>query len=90
LRLIRNEINWDMLGARVEIIVSKIRTLWRLARTDGSYLSANDPRVIVVLGSAVRVEAVLVHCPEGVIDQWKERRIDQYTTLEEGASPQKR
>src|SRR6185437_9927327 len=34
----------DMLGARIEVIVSEKNVLRRRARTDGSYLSANDPR----------------------------------------------
>ena len=41
----------DMLGARVEI-VRKGTSRWRRARSDGSYASANDPRVIVGLGES--------------------------------------
>jgi len=47
----------DMLGASVAVVVTKTQTLRRRARTDGSYLSANDPRVLVGLGNATRVEA---------------------------------
>ena len=41
----------DMLGARVEVQRSAGPTLWRRARSDGSYASANDPRVLIGLGS---------------------------------------
>ena len=87
LRLIGKNINRDMLGAQVEIVISKERTLWRRVRTDGSYLSANDPRVIGGLGAALAVEAVRVRWPGGAIEEWKNPRIDQYITLREGASP---
>ena len=90
LRLIGQDIKRDMLGAQVEIVISKNQTLRRRVRTDGSYLSANDPRVVAGLGSAVQVEAVRVRWPDGAVDEWKDPRIDQYTTLQEGASPRKK
>ena len=42
----------DMLGARVEVRQREGPSLWRRARSDGSYASANDPRVLVGLGKA--------------------------------------
>src|SRR5215471_4580209 len=54
LRLIGRATPRDMLGARVEVVVSGKRSIWRRVRTDGSYLSAHDPRVIVGLGSMVK------------------------------------
>ena len=79
----------DMLGAQVEIIVSKNNVLWRRARTDGGYLSANDPRVLVGLGSATRVDSVRVHWPDGNVTEWKDPPVDRYTTLKEGTAPTK-
>src|SRR6202040_3986574 len=35
----------DMVGARVEVVRKGRSSLWRRARADGSYASANDPRV---------------------------------------------
>ncbi|MEP6707953.1 MAG: CRTAC1 family protein, partial [Pyrinomonadaceae bacterium] len=90
LRLIGKGKGREMLGAQVEIVVSKSRTQWRRARTDGSYLSANDPRVLVGLGSAVRVEAVRVRWPNGAVEEWKGPPVDQYTTLKEGTGSQKK
>ena len=40
----------DAYGAKVEIRRSGAPTLWRRVRADGSYLAANDPRVLVGLG----------------------------------------
>jgi hypothetical protein len=90
LRLIGKDAQRDMLGARVGIVISKNRTLWRRVRTDGSYLSANDPRVVAGLGNAVQVEAVRVRWPDGAVDELKDPRVDQYITLKEGASPHKK
>jgi len=89
LRLLGKGTNRDALGAQVEIVISKNNVLWRRARTDGSYLSANDPRVLVGLGSAARVESVRVHWPAGNVEEWKDPLIDQYMTWKEGAAPRK-
>ena len=90
LRVIDRKGGRDMLGARIEIVVTKANVLWRRVRTDGSYLSANDPRVLVGLGSSTRVDAVRVHWLDGTISEWKEPPVDRYTTLKEGALPPKK
>jgi len=74
----------DMLGAQVEIVVDEKNTLRRRVRTDGSYLSGNDPRVLVGLGQVSKVKAVRVFWPSGAVEEWKDLRVDQYTTLREG------
>jgi len=79
----------DMLGARIEVVIRKDNVLWRRARTDGSYLTANDPRVLIGLGSATRVEAVRVHWPDGKVEEWKELPVDRYTTLKQGTQSKK-
>lgn len=76
----------DMLGARVEIVVDENKVLRRRVRTDGGYLSANDPRVLVGLGAATRVKAVRVRWPGGVVEEWNDLPIDRYSTLKESFS----
>ena len=76
----------DMLGAQVEIVVDDKRILRRRVRSDGSYLSGNDPRVLVGLGAATRVKAVRVRWPDGAVEEWKELIVDRYTTLKEGTA----
>lgn len=73
----------DVLGASVEVVVTKNKTLRRRVRTDGSYLSANDPRVLVGLGSATRVEAVRVRWPDGSSDELRAPQVDRYTTIKQ-------
>jgi hypothetical protein len=71
----------DALGAQVEIVVKKNQILRRRVRTDGSYLSANDPRVLVGLGNATQVEMVRVRWPDGSAGEWKKPAVDKYITL---------
>src|ERR1051325_5669050 len=75
----------DMLGTQIEVIVSKNNVLRRRARTDGSYLSANDPRVLVGLGNATQVETVRVRWPDGSGEEWKDLKEDQYINLKQGS-----
>jgi hypothetical protein len=51
----------DAYGARVEVKRKDAPTLWRRVRTDGSYLSANNPRILIGLGSSVSSENLTVH-----------------------------
>jgi hypothetical protein len=71
----------DVLGARVDVVVTKDSVLRRRTRTDGSYLSGNDPRVLVGLGSATRIQSVRVRWPDGTVEEWKDLPVDKYTTL---------
>ncbi|HEX8139611.1 MAG TPA: CRTAC1 family protein [Pyrinomonadaceae bacterium] len=90
LRLTGKRLGRDMLGASVWVVVTQKQTLLRRARTDGSYLSSQDPRVLVGLGSAERVEAVRVRWPNGTVEEWKAPPIDRYLTLKEGTSAEKK
>ena len=76
----------DALGARVSVTASGGRTRWRRARADGSYASANDPRVLVGLGSSAGPVSVRVIWPDGRT-QDAHVEIDRYTTLVEGRTP---
>jgi enediyne biosynthesis protein E4 len=73
----------DLLGARVDVVLKKDQILRRRVRTDGSYLSANDPRVLVGLGKATQVEAVRVHWPGGSVAELKAPPVDRYTTIKQ-------
>jgi len=84
LRLVGTQAPRDMLGARVAIVRDTAPTLWRRARSDGSYASANDPRVLVGLGQSTSTPRVRVVWPGGATEEWSAVPIDQYTTLKEG------
>jgi hypothetical protein len=72
----------DMLGARVEI-VRKAGSLWRRVRSDGSYASANDPRVLAGLGDSAESVRVRVRWPDGRVEERSDLPIDRYSTVKE-------
>ena len=74
----------DMLGARIEVKRRQGPTLLRRVRSDGSYASANDPRVLVGLGESSEIPTVRVRWPNGRWERWSELPIDRCTTLREG------
>ena len=74
----------DMLGARVAVLRDGVPTLWRRARSDGSYASANDPRVLVGLGDSDAWPTVRVQWPDGAVEEWRDVAIDDWTTLRAG------
>jgi hypothetical protein len=73
----------DMLGARVEIARKGGSKRFRRARTDGSYGSANDPRVLVGMGESTDPVDVRVTWPGGKVDTWAQVPVDRYSTLKE-------
>jgi hypothetical protein len=85
LRLMGEHAPRDMLGARVAIVRKAETTRWRRARADGSYASANDPRVLVGLGESTEPPSVRVIWPSGRVEGWASVVIDRYTTLIEGS-----
>ena len=94
LRLLDRDGKRDMLGARVAIVRGeagqpvrgRLDALWRRARSDGSYASANDPRVLVGLGASTEAPRVRVIWPTGETEEWPSVPIDRYTTLRQGES----
>ncbi len=86
LRLLTGKPGRDALGARVEILRPGQKSLWRRARADGSYASANDPRVLAGLADRPAVSGVVVHWPSGRIEAFDAGavKVDAYTTLREG------
>jgi hypothetical protein len=74
----------DMLGARVAVIRRDGSKLWRRSRSDGSYGSANDPRVLVGLGASTEEPSVEVRWPDGRVETFSHVPIDRWTTLTQG------
>ena len=84
LRLVGADPRRDMLGARVEAVLPDGTTRRRRARADGSFASANDPRVLLGLGASAAVSLVRVFWPDGEVEEWTDPAIDRYTTLQQG------
>jgi hypothetical protein len=77
--------NRDMLGSRVALFRPNLPPLWRRVRSDGSYASANDPRVVFGLGPAKELTKVCVHWASEQVEEWTDVSIDRYTALREGS-----
>ncbi len=87
LRLVGGDPPRDMLGAVVTVERAASPTLERRVRTGGSYLSANDPRVLFGLGDDPAFESVRVEWPSGREERFRVDP-DRYTTLREGSGEQ--
>jgi hypothetical protein len=72
----------DVAGATI-IVEAGGRKLTRFAKGGGSYLSANDRRIVVGLGAAERVDRVTIRWPWGEQQQWTGLTTDRYWKLVE-------
>jgi hypothetical protein len=76
--------NRDGIGARVGVVrEGGAPTLWGRAHTDGSYLTAGDPRVHFGLGAAPPRD-VVVRWPGGARETWPVPGGDRSLTLTQG------
>ncbi|MEX0914395.1 MAG: CRTAC1 family protein [Wenzhouxiangellaceae bacterium] len=85
LRLLTADGQRDALGARVTVFLPDGRQLTRRAATDGSYLSASDPRVLVGLGGNREPVSVEVRWPGGESERWQGLAPDNYHILRAGS-----
>ncbi|MCP4896217.1 MAG: CRTAC1 family protein [bacterium] len=90
LRLVAENAKRDALGARLEVIRTDGRSLWRRVRSDGSFCSARDPRVILGLGSDEKVKSIQVSWPDGTSESWPAPPINRYSTLRQGTAPKEK
>jgi hypothetical protein len=90
LRLLLETVPRDAFGARVQVVLADGTSRWRRVRTDGSFCSSRDPRVLVGLGAVTSVKEVRVLWPDGRSETWRNLPIDRYTTLREGLVPREK
>ena len=73
-----------VLGTEVAVERRQGPTLWRRVHTDGSYLSAGDPRVLFGLGPGGVATRVRAHWPDGLVEEWPAPSPGGYHTLKRG------
>src|SRR5260370_6635146 len=83
LSLVGSKSNRNGIGARITVIDSLGKKQIFDANTSGSYLSSNDPRLIVGLGAATGVQSVKVQWPSGVVQVVTGKPIDRYLVINE-------
>jgi hypothetical protein len=74
----------DAIGARVGLFRAGRTPLWRRVATDGSYASANDPRVLFGLGDEPGFDRLEIHWGDGTVEEWRALEIGRYHTLRRG------
>ena len=62
----------------------------RLKTAGGSYLSSSDPREVLGLGSASRIDSVEIRWPSGKVDKLTNLPINTYVRVVEGQGIDKR
>ncbi|MEM7081724.1 MAG: CRTAC1 family protein [Pseudomonadota bacterium] len=76
--------NRDAAGARVGVERNNAPTLWRRVGTDGSYLSANDKRVLIGLGVDPSLSGLVVSWPDGQTERFPTPTLNTFITLVQG------
>jgi hypothetical protein len=83
LSLVGSKSNRNGIGARVTVTDTTGRKQVFDANTSGSYLSSNDPRIIVGLGPAATVRTVEIKWPSGTLQTLNEPQLDRYVVVTE-------
>ncbi len=83
LKLIGAKSNRDGYGAIITVKAGNLN-LMRRCQSDGSYLSASDPRIHFGLGDSPKADALTVRWPDGHTDTFANLSADRYLTLREG------
>jgi enediyne biosynthesis protein E4 len=82
IRTIGSKSNRDGYGAKIEITVEGV-TRYAEVRAASSFESSNDPRMHFGLGTATRVDAIVVRWPSGQVDKVGAQGGDQILTIRE-------
>ena len=83
IKLVGAASNRDGIGARVAVNDGGGRQQIFDVSTSGSYLSANDPRIIAGLGSTASIRNVEVRWPSGKVQTISNPQVDRYLTINE-------
>jgi hypothetical protein len=84
LKLIGTRSNRDAYGARVEVVAGGLKQVDEV-RANTSFLSASDARLHFGLGSATRVDRVIIRWPSGLVEKLAGPPVDRETVIREGA-----
>jgi enediyne biosynthesis protein E4 len=74
--------NRDGFGARVEVKAGGMTQTFEV-RANSSFESASDPRLHFGLGSATRVDSIVIRWPSGQVDRIGPQTVDQELTIQE-------
>ena len=83
LRLVATKSNPAAVGAMITWRAGMLKRS-RLKTGGGSYLSSHDPREILGIGAATKIDSVEIRWPGGKIDTLTNLPLNQYVTVTEG------
>jgi hypothetical protein len=83
LSVVGSKSNRNGIGARIAVTDSAGRKQIFDANTSGSYLSSNDPRIIVGTGPTESVRKVEIRWPSGTIQTITDPQLDRYLIINE-------
>jgi hypothetical protein len=83
LRLAATKSNPAAVGAVITWQTGGVRRS-RLKTSGGSYLASHDPREILGLGEATKVDSVEIRWPSGRVDKLTSPPVNRYVTVVEG------
>ena len=83
LQLIATKSNPGAVGAVITWQAGGVKRS-RLKTSGGSYLASHDPREILGLGSAAKIDSVEIRWPSGRVDKLSNLPIDTYIRVKEG------
>ncbi len=85
LRLRGEKCNRDAIGARIAWSAAGVKRT-RLKNNGGSYLSSHDPREVLGIGTATKVDWIEIRWPQpsGRVDRFTDLSVDRYITIAEG------
>ena len=86
-RVVDGRYRRDAYTARVEVVRRGERPRVRRVQTDGSYLTASDPRVLFGLGADASLQTIRVHWPGGHVEDFSSLAVDRYWLVEQGRRP---
>ncbi len=78
----------DLPGTKIKLTFSDGSYLWRRSATDGSYCSANDPRILIGYPDKKKIKSLEIYWLDGGVEQIKKEVINktilgQYTTIQQ-------
>jgi hypothetical protein len=84
-RLVGTQANRDAVGARLTWSANGVRRS-RVKTSGGSYLSSHDPRDLLGLGAATKLDWLEVRWPgpSGKVEKLQELPVDRYIVITEG------
>jgi hypothetical protein len=85
LQLVATKSNSAAVGAVITWQAGAVKRS-RLRTGGGSYLSSHDPREILGVGSAAKIDSIEIRWPSGTIDKLTNVPLNKYLKVIEGAA----